>query len=75
MSAVTPELLRFYATLKARPGVPPHRISAMTARSFAELLSPGERWFLDMVAKLSRLSDQQQTQLNVIAAKVERGRK
>lgn len=75
MSAVTPALLRFVATLKAMPAAPPHHITAMTARSFAELLTPGERWFLDMAAKLSRLSDQQQIRLNGIAAKVERGRK
>ncbi len=76
MSAVTPALLRFVAGLNAAPPVcQPHQITAMTARGFAGLLTPGERWFLDAVAQLSHLSEAQQRRLLEIASKIERTRK
>ncbi len=76
MSAVTPELLRFVAALNAAQSVrQSHQVMARTALGFAALLTPGERWFLDAVAKLSQLSEPQRTRLLEIASKVERRRK
>lgn len=76
MSAVTLELLRFVAALNAaQPAHQAHQVTVRAALSFPELLTPGERWFLEAVAKLSRLSGPQQARLNEIASKVERGRR
>lgn len=72
----SPHLLRFAAALNAqRSPLRDHQRTALTARAYAELLTPGEMWFLDSVLKLSALSDKQQSRLNEIAGKIERGRK
>jgi hypothetical protein len=75
MSVVTPELLRFVATRAAESAVRPHQQAAITARSYSKLLTEGERWFLDVAARLSVLSDRQQARLNDIALKIERARR
>jgi len=71
----TPELLSFAASLSSMPTSPPHRVLALVALGFPKLLKPGEPWFLNSVARLSRLSSQQQARLHEIASNVELGRK
>jgi hypothetical protein len=76
MTRVSPALLRLAAAKNAAasPARPHHR-TALACRSYPELLTPGELWFLDSILLLSTISDVQQARLNQIAVKVEMGRR
>jgi hypothetical protein len=55
--------------------LPAHHRQAIAARSYGrDLLTDGERWFLDSVLRLSSLSERQHARLHEIAARVELGR-
>jgi hypothetical protein len=76
MTRVSPARLRLAALANASAfPLAPHQRTALTVRSFAELLTPGDLWFLGAVAKLPSISQRQQDRLNELACKVERGRK
>lgn len=78
---VSPALLRANAAAMALAApIPPHHraVYAVLARarpgSGIDLLTEGDRWFLNSVLRLSSLSDRQQARLNDIAVRIERGR-
>jgi len=75
MSVVSPELLRFVAEARTSRSIPSHQRTAISASAFPKLLTQGELWFLDVVRRLSVLSDRQHSRLADIALKVERGRR
>ncbi len=72
----SPAALRL-AALKNAVSAPltAHQRLALTCRSYAELLTAGDLWFLDAVLKLKSLNDRQQARLNEVAMKIERGRR
>lgn len=74
MTRVSPALLRMVAANAARSTVLPHHVRAIRARGYAELLSPGETWFLDALLKITALSVKQDARLREIEFKVERTR-
>lgn len=67
-------LLRAVAANNAACPLAPHHRTALTAKGYHWLLTPGDRWFLDCLLQLPSVSQLQQTRLNDIASKVERGR-
>jgi hypothetical protein len=76
MTVVSPQrLLRAVAANAMAVPMRPHHRIALAARSYAELLTAFDLWFLEAVLKLPAVSDAQRDRLNAIASKVERGRK
>ena len=71
---VSPAMLRAVAAANAVAApLPPHHAQAIAVRSYGrDLVTEGERWFLDSVLRLSRLSERQQARLNELAGRVER---
>ena len=49
-----------------------HAVLSRAKGASRAVLTDGERWFLDSLLRLSRLSERQQARLNDIAVKVER---
>lgn len=68
-------MLRVIAAYNAANPLAPHHRTALTAKGYASLLTPGDQWFLDCLLRLPAISERQQDRLNQIAVKVERGRK
>lgn len=80
MSALrtSPDVLRVkVAALAVATPIPPHHrtVYAIMARAKSaspNLLTEGDRWFLNSVLRLSSLGDRQQARLNDIAVRIER---
>ena len=75
MSVHPSRLLRAVAANNAASPLAPHHRTALTAKGYHWLLTPGDKWFLDCVSRLTTISARQQARLNEVAAKVERGRR
>ena len=75
MTRVSPTLLRLAAANNAMASpLAAHQRTAISTRSFHELLTPDELCFLDDISNLSTITPIQGDALNVLASKVERGR-
>jgi hypothetical protein len=74
---VSPALLRFAAAANAIASpMPDHHRHAIAARSLGrDIISVGERWFLDNVLRLQALSGRQWKRLREIEGRIEQERR
>lgn len=69
------------AALALAAPIPPHHRAAYAVFARAmpgsgiDLLTEGDRWFLDSILRLPALTERQQARLNAMATKVERGQR